>query len=258
MAKKEKNLSLRNYAWSILVVFLIAGWFYPAIGLMAIVCMAAPIIVAAFSGKRKWCALFCPRGIFNDVILKKITRNVKPPAFLTSTAFKVGFFVFLMANLIIGLIGADTIAEAGFVFVRLVSVTTAIAIVLGFYYQQRAWCGFCPMGFLASLTIRWKQKFNKKRQEKNQKLRPVPHNITLYTGSTCPPCLEVKEYLTKKGIKFNEKNIDQDKEARQEMVSIYKSTAVPTLIMDGKIHKNITVNKLEQLLKDKLPEKKAS
>ncbi|MTI79346.1 MAG: 4Fe-4S binding protein [Firmicutes bacterium] len=186
MLKKQNQFSLRNYAWSILIAFLSAGWFYPTIGLMAIVCMAAPIVVAAFSGKRKWCALFCPRGIFNDVILKKITRNVKPPAFLISTAFKIVFFVFLMANLILGLADANSIAEAGLVFVRLVSVTTAIAIVVGFYYQHRAWCGFCPMGFLASLTIRWKQMSKKKR------------------------------------------------------------------------HKNITVNKLEQLQEDKLHEKKAS
>ncbi|WP_066639952.1 4Fe-4S binding protein [Desulfolucanica intricata] len=155
----QKKSTLRSYGWSILVVFLIIGFFYPAIGVLALICMLAPVLMAAFSGKRKWCALFCPRGIFYDVLLVKISKNVKPPDFLRTTAFKVAFLLFLIGNLIYGLAKSDNIAEAGLVFVRLVSLTTAIAIVLGFYYQQRTWCGFCPMGFLAVLTIKLRKFF---------------------------------------------------------------------------------------------------
>lgn len=247
MNKKTSSFSPRSYAWTILVVFLFAGWFYPVIGLMAIVCMVAPVVVAAFSGKRKWCALFCPRGIFNDVILAKITRNVKPPAFLRSTAFKVAFLGFLIFNLVVGLARAASVAEAGLVFVRMVSLTTAIAIILGFYYQQRAWCGFCPMGFLASLTIRVKQIFGRRR-EATRKHQPLPGKLILYTGSHCPPCREIKEFLSEKGVDFAEQNIDDDKKARDEMYTVHKSTTVPTLVVGGKVYKSPLREEIDKLL----------
>ncbi len=154
MSKNIKTKAFRSYIWSVLVVFLIIGWFYPIVGFAALVCMAAPVVVAAIRGKRSWCAHFCPRGIFSDVILSKISRKVKAPAFLRSTWFKILFLIFLLGNMVWGLANASTLGEAGMVFVRLVSITTAVAIVLGYVYHQRTWCGFCPMGFLASLTIR--------------------------------------------------------------------------------------------------------
>lgn len=155
---KKDKFSIRSYAWSILVMFLIIGWFYPIVGLAALICMAAPIVVAVIRGNRCWCAKYCPRGVFNDKILSLISLKVKPPAFLKSTWFKVIFLAVLMANMVLGLINSATIAEAGMVFVRLVSVTTAITIVLGAIFHQRTWCMFCPMGYLATVTIKAKKK----------------------------------------------------------------------------------------------------
>jgi len=148
-----KTKGFRSYIWSILIAFLIIGWFYPIVGFVALICMAAPVVVAAIQGKRSWCALFCPRGVFNDVILSKFSRKAKAPAFLRSTWFKILFLIYLMGNMVWGLANASNPAEAGLVFVRLVSITTAVTIVLGYVYHQRTWCSFCPMGFLASLTI---------------------------------------------------------------------------------------------------------
>lgn len=194
--------------------------------------------------------MFCPRGIFNDVILSKITRNVKPPALLRSTAFKVAFLVFLIVNLVWGLYNAKNFAQAGFVFVRLVSLTTAIAIVLGFYYQQRTWCGFCPMGFLATLTIKLRKLWSLKEPAPARKPESVQfkNNIILYTGSHCPPCEEIKEILTQKKIKFVEKNIDTDQFSRDELYSIYEITYVPTLVIDGKAYNSKSKEELDKLL----------
>lgn len=231
----------QSYAWSILVVFLIAGWFFPVIGIMALVCMIAPVMVALISGKRKWCALFCPRGIFSDVILARITRHGKTPAILTSNYFKIAFLIFLMANLFIGIIDARGNAAAiGMVFVRLVSLTTAIAIILGFVYSQRTWCGFCPMGFLATLAIKGRRFLKTTRRAP-----PVPAaepniNIVLYTGNQCPACDRVKELLGRYKVQFNEVNIDLDKPALEEMADRHGSIAIPALAINGKLEKRIT------------------
>lgn len=250
MNKKTKNNSFRSYTWSILVIFLISGWFYPPIGLLAIICMIAPVVVAAFSGKRKWCALFCPRGLFNDVILSKISHNVKPPVFFRSNIFKAGFLFFLIFNLISGLAKTTTLAQAGFVFVRLVSLTTGITIILGVLYHQRTWCGFCPMGFLASLTIQLKQLLNVWRPNPARKPRIVPSKPLLFTANHCPSCEEIKSLLEEKKIKFSAKNIDTNKSAREEMFTIYKSTSFPTLIMKGNIYQNPSVEDLKKILQE--------
>lgn len=41
--------------------------------------------------------------------------------------------------------------------------------------------------------------------------------ITIYSTTTCPYCKMLKEYLTEKNISFEEKLVDQDEMARDEM-----------------------------------------
>ena len=43
-------------------------------------------------------------------------------------------------------------------------------------------------------------------------------NIVVYATSSCPFCGMVKDYLTQKGLVFTEKLVDQNEEARKEMV----------------------------------------
>jgi len=238
----------RSYAWSILVLFLIIGWIYPVVGIMAIICMTAPVAVALVSGKRKWCAMFCPRGIFNDVILAKISRRRKVPAILTSNYFKTGFLIFLMANLVVGIVNArGDLAAIGFVFVRLVSLTTAIAIVLGYIYSQRTWCGFCPMGFLATLGIKAGNLIRKPRRV--PELSPAQkQRVILYTGENCPACDRVKEMLQRLKIVFQEVNIDRNKSARDALVAGHRSAAVPALVVDGKLIKDMSDDNLQKQL----------
>lgn len=242
---------LRSYAWSILVVFLMVGWIYPAVGIMALVCMIAPIVVALFSGKRKWCAMFCPRGIFNDVILAKISRHQKAPALLTSNYFKIGFLFFLIANLIIGIINAGgNITAMGLVFVRLVSLTTAIAIVLGYIYSQRTWCGFCPMGFLATLSIKAKRLIKAPRQTPNPS-ETEKYGVVFYTGEQCPACDSLKEQLQNLKVTFKEINIDRNKAARTAMATRYNTVAVPALSVEGKLIQDINKENLKKILGQK-------
>lgn len=239
--------SLRSYAWSILVVFLVAGWFFPPLGIAALVCMLAPVIVAAASGKRRWCGMFCPRGIFSDVILARISRHKKAPAILTSTYFKVGVLVFLMGNMVVGVINArGDLAAIGLVFVRLVSLTTAVAIVLGYVYSQRTWCGFCPMGFLATLSIKARRRWQNRAAA--PELPGIPRQgVVLFTGHRCPACDTLKEKLAALRVRFAEVNIDKEKKAAGYMVSRYGTSSIPLLVVNGKPVRETTPQQLAQL-----------
>ncbi len=41
--------------------------------------------------------------------------------------------------------------------------------------------------------------------------------ITIFSTTTCPYCKMLKDYLTEKGFTYNEKLVDQDDAAREEM-----------------------------------------
>ena len=60
-------------------------------------------------------------------------------------------------------------------------------------------------------------------------------DITIYTSTTCSFCHMAKEYLDGKNIKYTEKNISEDKDARMEMMKM-GFTGVPVIIIgDEKI-----------------------
>lgn len=43
--------------------------------------------------------------------------------------------------------------------------------------------------------------------------------ITLYSTATCPFCEMFRDYISEKGVAFNEKFIDQDEAAKEEMAA---------------------------------------
>lgn len=59
--------------------------------------------------------------------------------------------------------------------------------------------------------------------------------VKLYTTDACPWCVKVKNYLKGKEIAFEELNVQDNMEARQEMVSKSKQMGVPVLDINGDI-----------------------
>ena len=43
--------------------------------------------------------------------------------------------------------------------------------------------------------------------------------VTVYATTTCPYCMLLKDYLKEKGIFFDEKFVDQDDKAKEEMLA---------------------------------------
>ncbi len=152
--KKFKEL-IHNWIWVVLLAFCIIGLIYPVIGVIALICMLAPSLVAIWRG-RMWCGNFCPRGSFNDFILTKVSRNKAVPKLLRKKWFRYLFFSILMAAFAVQLILSwGSMAAIGSVFVRMIIITTLLTILLGVIYSSRTWCVICPMGTMAA----WVTKF---------------------------------------------------------------------------------------------------
>ncbi|PRX29811.1 4Fe-4S binding protein [Orenia metallireducens] len=146
-------------SWTVIVAFLILGWHYPIIGSVALICMIAPPLLAVLKGGRVWCGTACPRGSFNDNILAKVSRSVNIPRVFRTVFFRVAFFIFLVYNFIDGIIQAKgDLIKIGYVFYKIIFITTAITILLGIIFNERTWCSFCPMGSLSALITKVKRR----------------------------------------------------------------------------------------------------
>lgn len=58
----------------------------------------------------------------------------------------------------------------------------------------------------------------------------------------------MKEYLSRKGVAFVEKNIGSDSEAIREMVETYRSQATPTVVIDGQVVIGFHRERIDKLL----------
>ncbi|WP_068454308.1 glutaredoxin family protein [Aedoeadaptatus pacaensis] len=54
--------------------------------------------------------------------------------------------------------------------------------------------------------------------------------VVVYTSNTCPYCTMAKDYLNEKGVEFEEKNVQNDAAARDELISM-GYTGVPVLVI---------------------------
>lgn len=60
-------------------------------------------------------------------------------------------------------------------------------------------------------------------------------NVIVYTTSTCPYCVMVKEFLKANKVAFKEMNLDENPAAIEEMVAKSGQMSVPVIDVDGKI-----------------------
>lgn len=164
------NRNIQKHLFWIFLVFIGVGLIYPVIGLIAIVCMLAPVLLAPYKG-RYWCGNFCPRGSFYDHILAKFSPKKPIPPFFRTKGFRTFMVLVIMTVFSVQMIYAwGDLSAMGAVFVRIIFVTTLVGVLLGLMYHQRTWCSFCPMGTLASWV--------------SAKKKPLP----LVVDSSCVSC----------------------------------------------------------------------
>ena len=73
-------------------------------------------------------------------------------------------------------------------------------------------------------------------------------NIVIYTQTDCSACINMKNFLSEKGLEFEEKNINDDESAYKELIEKYNSRSTPTTIIDGEVVIGFDKDKLLSLI----------
>lgn len=73
--------------------------------------------------------------------------------------------------------------------------------------------------------------------------------VIIYTTPFCQWCKATKEFLTKKKIKFIEKDVSKNKKLAQEMVKKSGQYGVPVLDIKGKIIIGYNPEEIEKAIK---------
>ena len=76
-------------------------------------------------------------------------------------------------------------------------------------------------------------------------------NLTVYTKTKCPWCIEVVEFLNENNIQFEEKNVRENPDLMKELEELSGQTYAPTLGVDGKIYPDSDIDELKKVLKEK-------
>ena len=159
---KKKNFH-RHYAtkglplYWILFAYLVIAWFYPVIGLLALICMIGPVLTSIWRG-RYWCGHVCPRGSMYDRLLSKYSPHRPIPKFVRAFGFRLFMVLFIFTMFGIQLSFAKNWGDVGRVFWTIILITTIVGITLSFIYAPRTWCSFCPMGTMTQLICRLKHR----------------------------------------------------------------------------------------------------
>ena len=155
----------------IIIAYIVIGWFYPIVGLLALICMIGPVVTSIAKG-RWWCGNVCPRGNMYDRLLSKYSPHRPIPKFVRTFGFRLFMVLFIFTMFGIQLAFVESWSDVGRVFWRIIVMTTVVGVVLSFIYAPRTWCSFCPMGTIS----RWVAPKN----------APVPSGFTnVHVSSAC-------------------------------------------------------------------------
>jgi polyferredoxin len=149
---------IQRYSWLMLVVILLWGWFIPVLMFTAFICMIAPVVFS-FKYGRAWCGNFCPRGSFNNNVLKIISPNKTIPNILKKPVIRIFTFIALMSLFTYSILSTNgSLLGIGIVFIKMMAITTLIEISMGVLIHHNSWCTICPMGTVAGTITRIKGK----------------------------------------------------------------------------------------------------
>lgn len=151
-AQSLMRLRIQSATLALVVIVIIGGQKYPLLGFFVPAVMLMGIVGGFFRG-RFVCGWLCPRGAFLDRAMKLISPIKKIPDFFRNSAFRWSVFALLMGFTAfkISLNPSDPY-HWGTVFVRICMITTGIGVILALLIHPRAWCSFCPIGTVQSVS----------------------------------------------------------------------------------------------------------
>lgn len=73
-------------------------------------------------------------------------------------------------------------------------------------------------------------------------------NVTIYTTPTCVYCKMTKEFFAKNNVKYEEKDVASDAQAREQMIQKSGQFGVPVIDVDGAIIIGFDQPRLKEML----------
>lgn len=189
---KKKNWY--DYLWIASTIYLVLGFFNILFAWLGLICFALPLIISLFQNNKNYCNKYCGRGqLFQMLGSKlKLSRNKKPPKFLSSKYFRYGFLTFFMTmfgimlyNTYLVFSGASLkeaitllwtfkipwtwtntsfvsngIAQFAFGFYSIMITSTVLGLITMVLYRPRSWCTYCPMGTMTQgiCTVKYRKR----------------------------------------------------------------------------------------------------
>lgn len=177
MAKKKWY----DYLWIASSVYLVLGIFNILFAWLGLICFITPLAISIIKGNKAYCGKYCGRGQLFQILGGGLglSRNKKPPAFLSSRWFRYGFLAFFMMmfglmiyNTYVVFSGAGTlkevvtllwtfklpwnwantsfvhpgVAQFAFGFYSVMLTATVLGLITMVLFRPRSWCVYCPMG----------------------------------------------------------------------------------------------------------------
>lgn len=167
----SKFKSHQNWSWILLITFLVLSILDSRFGILAILCMTAPLY-HAFRGRGKFhCSHHCPRGSFLGIFLKHVSFQNKAPRWMKKTLTKNILLGIMISMLSISIFHAHgDFNKISFSLFRFMSVSLFVGILVGLFFKPRTWCQVCPMGHATSLIKKHKDSKKNKNILKNEKI----------------------------------------------------------------------------------------
>lgn len=175
--------------YMITLLYFLLGFINILFAYLAIACMALPFILTAKSGRKIWCAKWCPRADYLS-LFRPFERGLKAPSWLNSgntrklvlQFFCINLFFVAMSTFMVSrgemlpmehlrflialqLSGPlpqllETPAVAPWVIhlaYRLYSImftSTVLGTLLALFYKPRTWCAVCPVNTLTTSMVK--------------------------------------------------------------------------------------------------------
>jgi ferredoxin-type protein NapH len=151
-AYAKKRYFTQFFMGILFIGIIIAGWSFPLLGFFIPLCMLLGLSLGAVRG-RKWCDWYCPRGSFYDAAMNPLRMRKKIPLLFKDMRFRVFVLSLLMLVMAFNLVMRwPSVHKIGQFFIMMLSVTTALGVVLAIFFHQRSWCTICPIGTMINLV----------------------------------------------------------------------------------------------------------
>jgi glutaredoxin-like YruB-family protein len=76
----------------------------------------------------------------------------------------------------------------------------------------------------------------------------VMKKVKIYSQPTCPDCNNVKAYLDRKGVPYEDINVKKDKRGMEEMVRTYGIRVTPVVVIGDRVMVGFNAPKIDKML----------